>query len=90
MHRINADQHGGAEKRLERLDVKDINDISENVMVAADILAELFADNEDVGVVLGLYHGEKGAKRRAENGDLSAYVRKILEKSAEFERAHGK
>ncbi len=78
------------QKRLERLDVKDIYDMSENIKVAADYLAELFEENEDVAVVLGLYHGEKGAKRRAENGNLSAYVRKILEKSAEFERAHGK
>ena len=76
--------------RMKRLEVTDLNDINCNVMVAADYLAELFADNEDVGVVLGMYHGERGAKRRAENGNLSSYVRRILNTSEELERAHGK
>ena len=84
---VNTAAHGD---RIEKLGVTDICDINENVMVAADYLAELFAENEDPAVVLGLYHGEKSAKRRAENGNLSSYVRAILKKSEEFERAHGK
>ena len=84
---VNTAAHG---ERIERLEVADIYDINCNVKVAADYLAELFAENEDVAVVLGMYHGERNAKRRAESGNLSSYVRAILEKSEEFERAHGK
>lgn len=84
---VNTAAHGD---RLKKLEVSDIYDIDCNVMVAADYLAELFAENEDVSVVLGLYHGEKNAKRRAESGNLSSYVRAILEKSEELERLHGK
>lgn len=84
---INTASH---QKRLARLGVDDLTDPYINVMVAADYLAELFAEHEDVGVVLSLYHGESNAVKRAQNGDLSSYVRKILELSAELERAHGK
>lgn len=78
------------QKRIEKLGVTDICDINSNVMVAADYLAELFDEYDDPAVVLGYYHGEKNAKRRAESGILSPYVRAILEKSEELERAHGK
>ena len=84
---VNTAAHGD---RMKKLEVSDIYDIDCNVMVAADYLAELFAENEDVSVVLGLYHGERNAKKRAENGNLSSYVRAILEKSEELERLHGK
>ena len=77
-------------KRLQALDVVDLNDISENVRVAADYLHELFEEYEDVGVVLGLYHGEQNAVANGERGKLSKYVRKILETSDDLERAHGK
>lgn len=77
-------------KRMKKLGVDDVFDINSNVMVAADYLAELFAEYEDVGVVMGIYHGESNAKTRAERGNLSSYVRKILKTSEEYERAHGK
>ena len=77
-------------QRMQDLGVTDIYDIDSNVKVAADYLAELFDQYEDVGIVLGIYHGERNAVSRGECGKLSSYVTKILEKSAEFERAHGK
>ena len=77
-------------QRMQALGVTDIYDIDSNVMVAADYLAELFDQYEDVGIVLGIYHGEKNAIKRGQSGNLSTYVTKILEKSAELERAHGK
>lgn len=84
---INESVHG---ERMQALNVDNICNLECNVMIAADYLAELFEKYEDVGVVLGKYHGEKDAQERAEDGNLSQYVIKILEKSAEYERAHGK
>ena len=65
-------------------------DSYKNMYVAADYLHELFTEYEDVGIVLGLYHGESNAISRAKRGQLSSYVTKILERSEELERLHGK
>ena len=77
-------------ERMERLGVTDIYDLEGNIHVGADYLAELFAQYEDVGVVLSVYHGESKAVERAKKGNLSKYVKKILAKSEELERLHGK
>ena len=61
-----------------------------NMYVAADYLADLFEKYEDVGVVLGVYHGESDAVRRGQSGKLSSYVNKILERSEELERIANK
>lgn len=61
-----------------------------NVLVGADYLAELFEEYEDVGLVLMIYHGESKAIQNADNGKLSSYAKKILIKSEEEEREHGK
>lgn len=61
-----------------------------NMFVAADYLAELFEKYEDVGIVLGVYHGESDAVRRGQSGRLSSYVTEILERSEELERLAGK
>lgn len=61
-----------------------------NMYVAAQYLKELFDKYEDVGIVLGLYHGETNAIERAKRGQLSNYVTEILTKSEALERAHGK
>jgi len=61
-----------------------------NMWVAADYLADLFEKYEDVGVVLGVYHGESDAVRRGQSGRLSSYVNKILERSEELERIANK
>ena len=77
-------------ERMERLGVTDIFDLEGNIHVGADYLAELFAQYQDVGVVLSVYHGESKAVERANKGNLSKYVKKILAKSEELERLHGK
>ena len=64
----------------------DWNDGYKNMYVAGAYLHELFEKYEDVGVVLGLYHGEAKAK----SGRLSSYTTKILERSEELERLAGK
>lgn len=61
-----------------------------NMYVAASYLADLFEEYEDVGIVLGLYHGEKNAVSKGMSGNLSSYVTGILERSEELERIHNK
>ena len=76
--------------RMERLGVTDLFDVNGNVKVAADYLVELFEKYEDVGIVLDVYNGNSKAMYNAENGILSEYSNKILTRSAELERLHGK
>lgn len=66
------------------------NNSYKNMYVAASYLLELFEKYEDVGVVLGVYHGEKDAVSRGEKGQLSSYVTEILERSEELERIANK
>lgn len=76
--------------RMARLGVSDPYDERGNVMVAADYLADLFAECDDPALVLMEYHGEGGARERARSGEASAYAEGILERSAQLERMHGK
>ncbi len=55
-----------------------------------DYLQELFNQYEDVGIVIGIYHGESDAVEKGKAGNLSSYTKKILKRSQELERAHGK
>ena len=64
-----------------------------NIYVAADLLAELYATyGDDNPIVLSLYAGEgwKAVERYKEYGFMTQIVSDILEKSAEYERLHGK
>lgn len=61
-----------------------------NMYVAAVYLSELFEQYEDVGIVLGIYHGESKAIAKGMTGQLSPYVNEILERSYELERMCGK
>ena len=56
----------------------------------ADYLAELIGEHGDVATALMVYHGESDALSKAENGIVSSYASKILERSAELERLHNK
>ena len=77
-------------ERMERLGVTDIFDEYGNILVGADYLAELFEEYGEASLVLDLYHGDSKAMYNYENGILSKYAGKILERSAELERLHGK
>lgn len=68
----------------------DWSDSYKSLYVAASYLSELFEEYEDPGIVLGVYHGEKDAVKRGQQGKLSKYVTGILERSAELERLAGK
>ena len=66
------------------------SDAYKNMYVGADYLHDLFEQYEDPGIVLGIYHGERNAVSKGKSGRLSSYVTKILERSEELERIHGK
>ena len=76
--------------RMEKLGVADIYDEYGNILVATDYLMELADEYEDIGYVLDTYNGNSKADYNYENGILSYYAEKILERSAELERIHGK
>lgn len=76
--------------RMEKLGVQDPFDERENILVAADYLAELFQEYEDVSLVLDIYNGNSKAKHNFEYGIVSDYADHILKRSAELERLHGK
>ena len=76
--------------RMEKLGVADIYDEYGNILVAADYLMELADEYGDIGYVLDIYNGNSKADYNYENGILSNYAEKILERSAELERIHGK
>lgn len=76
--------------RMERLGVSDLLDPYDNILVGIDYLAELFEKYEDPALVLMIYNGDCKFPRCLETGEMSEYASKILERSAELERLHGK
>lgn len=77
--------------RMARLQVADLHDPEGNMLVAADYLAELFGQYEDIGMVLMVYSGDSGAEELALTGEgLSEYVQEVTEYAGMLERQHGK
>lgn len=76
--------------RMEWLGVTDLFDERSNVLVGTDYLAELRDKYHEVSLVLDFYHGDSKAQKNYEDGVVSDYARKILERSAELEILHGK
>lgn len=83
---VNAKVH---KDRIEKLGVTDIYDIDGNIHVGADLVAELYEQYGDYGIVLGLYHGEKKAISNGRKGIYSSYVQKVLKRAAELEEEKG-
>lgn len=73
--------------RMSRLGVDDLYDPYGNMMVAADYLAELFAEYEDPTIVLHMYNGDNDAFK---DYYISGYAEDILNLSMELERENGK
>lgn len=84
---ISARWHTG---RMEEIGADDIWSETDNIHIGANYLHELFNRYEDVALVLMVYNGESDAVEKAENGYISDYARKILDRSAELERWKGK
>ena len=76
--------------RMEEIGAEDICSETDNIHIGANYLYELFNRYEDVALVLMVYNGESDAVEKAENGYISDYARKILDRSAELERWKGK
>ena len=76
--------------RMDRLGVTDIYNEYGNILVGTDYLMELAGQYGDVSYVLDKYNGNSKADYNYENGILSEYAAKILERSAQLERIHGK
>lgn len=74
--------------RMEELEITDLYIPYQNINVGVHYIRELADRYGDVAMVLGYYHGEKNVKSRTEKGELSSYVMKILERSAELEEIH--
>ena len=83
---------GCHKKRMERLGVTDIYDTYGNMLVGTDYLVEILETHEDIGEALMVYNGSSG--RKIENyqttGRMTSYADRILKRSAEYERQHGK
>ena len=77
-------------QRIKNLEIKDLYNIDDNVQVATDYLAELFEEYEEASTVLMIYHGEKDAVRKGEQGKISRYAKRVLKRSESLERAHNK
>ena len=76
--------------RMKRLGVKSLYDERGNVHVGTDYMSELILEHGDVATALMIYHGESDALSKADCGIISGYASKILRRSAELERLHGK
>lgn len=84
---VNKRLHAG---RAKKLGVSNIYDKRGNVRVGADLLLELFEKYEDPGLVLMKYNGFSKAEEYAARGEYTKYATKILNRSYELERVHGK
>ena len=80
----------GHQDRMERLGVTDLTEPYDNILVGVDYLSELFERYEDVGAVLMKWNRDSRLTEYIETGELSEYAEKVLSRSAELERLHGK
>lgn len=78
-------------ERIERLGVKNIFDIRGNILVGVDYLSELFEKYGDPAMTLMVYNGDSSAWTYwHSDGNISKYAEKILKRSEDLERLHGK
>lgn len=75
---------------MQKLGVSDLYAEYDNILTAADYLAELFEKYGEVSLVLDIYNGNSKAMYNYENGILSTYADKILTRANELEQLHGK
>ncbi len=74
-------------ERMKRLGVTDIYDPYGNILVGCDYLAELFAEYEDMSVVLMKYNGTYDALTRTYE-NRTEYAKNIMTRTMELERLH--
>jgi soluble lytic murein transglycosylase-like protein len=77
--------------RMSKLNVSDLFSPHDNILTGTDYLRELFGKYDTAEVIICYNMGENKAKKLFARGIYeTAYSRKILERSAELERLHGK
>lgn len=76
--------------RAEHLKAYDMWNPYNNILIGCDYLAELLEEHGDIAYCLDIFNGNIQAKYNYENGIMSEYATKVLERSAELERLHGK
>lgn len=74
-------------ERMNRLGVTDIYDPYGNILVGCDYLAELFAEYEDISIVLMKYNGTSGAVEKGYE-NRTKYADEIIKRTMELERLH--
>lgn len=75
--------------RMERLGIVDLYDPYSNITVAADYLAELFKQNDDLYLVLMKYNMDpKTAEELCRQGNYSEYAMEVSERAWELEKIH--
>lgn len=80
-------QIGGCHQdRMKKLGVTDLYNADQNMHVAADYLAELFEESDNVVIALMRYNGDSSWK----SGNISNYAKKVINKTIELEIKHGK
>lgn len=84
---VSSRYHGG---RMQKLGVSNLYEEYDNILTAADYLAELFQKYKEPSLVLDMYNGNSKAMYNYENGILSTYADKILTRASELEQLHGK
>lgn len=84
---VSSRYHGG---RMQKLGVSNLYEEYDNILTAADYLAELFQKYKEPSLVLDMYNGNSKAMYNYENGILSTYADKILTRARELEKLHGK
>ena len=77
--------------RMRKLGVSNIYDPYGNILVATDLLVELFNTyGDDAALVVHMYNGDSKAKQKTESLNFSAYANKVLNRARELEELHGK
>lgn len=75
-------------ERMGKVGTESLYDPYGNILVGTDYLMELASEYEDVAVVLMVYNGTKNAEKRAEQGRITKYATRILERASELETIH--
>lgn len=77
--------------RMERLGVKNIFGVLENLKVGTDFLSELLEEEHDIAPALARFNGQSASNvEKARNGEYEGYVKEVLEIAEELERRKGK
>ena len=79
---INTNVH---KDRIKELGIEDAYDTDANVHIAADLIADLLAENPSIEYMLARYHGESRPEKVLNGAEPSNYVTKVMEVSKYLE-----